>query len=220
MTLAPLVAPSVHGVEGKAEPLQPGARCVVPGCLSLAQQRHHVWPRSYLRGQPVEWVCVEGETIPNTVGLCLTHHEWVTGIVGGHKAHIRWNIGLRLLEWWQVDDDATWRSLGPLRHTAFVTQPPEAALQRSLEGLCPSCGRAPKKEKPAGPARKVKTWALAVPADSEQGADVLDTYVEELGALMGFGDEPSRLLRYHVLVPVLEWVSQSRTEFLTDWNAE
>jgi hypothetical protein len=222
MTLAPYVAPGVHGVKGKAAVLEPGSRCVVPGCLSLAQQNHHCWPRSYLRGQPVDWVYVEGETIPNTVGLCLTHHDWVTGVVGGHRGHIRWSIELRLLEWWQLDDDGRWISYGPLRRTPLVSSPPpESHLQRSLEGLCPTCGRAQRKKLfPVGPPRKVKSWSLSVPDDDEDGAEVLNTYVEELGALMGFGDEPSRLLRFHVLVPVLEWVSQSRVEFLADWEAE
>jgi hypothetical protein len=219
LTLAPFVAPGVHGVKGKPLPLQPGDRCAVPGCLSLAQHQHHCWPRSYLRGQPVDWVYVEGETIPNTAGLCITHHDWVTGLVGGHRAHVRWNSELRLLEWWERNEDGHWQNRGPLRRTAFVAAPPESDLQRRLEGLCPTCGHVPKK-KPSGPKRKVKTWAIAVPDDSEQGAEVLDTYIEELGALMGFDTDSPRLLRFHVLVPVLEWVSQSRAEFLADWEAE
>jgi hypothetical protein len=220
VTLAPFIDPSVHGVEGKRTRIEPGTKCVVPGCLSLAQQTHHLWSKSFLRGQPVEWVCVEGETIPNTVGLCLTHHEWVTGVVGGHMAHIRWNHDLRLLFWWQYDPDQDrWSTLGALRGTALApVRPPEAALERRLEGLCPTCGRTPKKERAPGPARKVRSWGISVPDDGETGAEVLDTYIEELGALMGFGDEPSRLLRYHVLVPVLEWVMQNRVEFLRDWQ--
>ena len=50
------------------------------------------------------------------------------------------------------------------------------------------------------------------------GAEVLDTYIEDLGELMGFHDLSARLLRYHVLVPVLEWVSQNRVEFISDWD--
>jgi len=145
----------------------------------------------------------------------------VTGILGGHRAHIRWNPNLGLLEWWERDDDKIWNYGGPLKRQGFIeAAPSQAGVERKLEGLCPTCGRVPKKKTPPGPPRKVKTWTIAVPADSEEGTAVLDTYINELGALMGFGDEPSRLLRYHVLVPVLEWVMQSRVEFLADWEAE
>ncbi len=223
MTLAPFVDPSVHGVEGKRKLLEPGARCVVPGCLSLAQQRHHVWPRSFLRGQPYEWVHVEGETVCNTVGLCLTHHAWVTGEPGvGHRAHIRWNHNLRILEWWeQTNLGQDMKCLGPLRNQPLVpAQPSQAAVERKLEGLCPTCGRPPRKERPPGPKRKVKTWSISVPDDSETGSDILDTYIEDLGVLMGFEGESSRLLRYHVLVPVLEWVMQNRYEFIREFFGE
>ena len=221
ITLAPYVVPDIHGVKGKPRLLEQGDKCSVPGCLSNARQLHHCWPRSYLRGQPLDWVCVEGTTIPNTVGLCITHHEWVTGLLGGHRAHIRWNPELTLLEWWERDDDKIWNYGGPLKRQSFLNeQPPESHLQRRLEGLCPTCGRPPKRERPALPKRKVKSWTISVPDDSEQGTEILDNYIEHLAILMGFGEEPSRLKRFHVLTPVLEWVMQSRFEFLADWEAE
>ena len=98
MTLAPLVDPSVRGVEGK--PSIVTDRCVAPGCPDFARERHHMWPRSFLQGQPNEWVSVQGQVIPNVVGLCYHHHLQVTG-TKGHLAHIRWNEDLKMLEWWE-----------------------------------------------------------------------------------------------------------------------
>ena len=224
MTLAPLVDPSIRGVEGK--PSVVTDRCVQPECASAAQQRHHLWPRSFLQGQPNEWVSVQGQVIPNVVGLCHHHHAQVTG-TRGHLAHIRWNEGLKLLEWWENAGqlqpgfhDDRWVSRGPLRSQGLVTASPVPPRARAAE-VCEGCGRPkarPRLELPPGERRKVKTWALVAPDDGEVGAEVLDVYIEDLGALMGFHDLSARLLRYHVLVPVLEWVSQNQAEFVNDWN--
>jgi hypothetical protein len=193
---------------------------VAPGCISLAQQRHHLWPRSYLQGQPYEWVQVFDQVLPNSVGLCMRHHEAVTGAVGGHLAHIRWNEELGLLEWWAKADEEEWENLGPLKGQGFLPPEPEAASVRRRENLCPVCGRPKAKHGKPLPKRKVTSWGVLVPDDAEVGTEVLDTYIEDLGVLMGFNGQSPRLLRYHVLVPVLEWVAQQKSEFLADWEAE
>jgi chorismate mutase len=223
MTLAPFVDPSVRGVEGKA--VEINSHCVVPGCLSLAQERHHIFPKSYLRGQPTEWVTVQEMTVPNSCGLCIRHHKQVTGIVGGgHLAHIRWNETHQIFEWWEnsgqlLSRTDAWVNLGPLRAQPLLRAEPEAARVRRQENLCSSCGQPkPRERSKPGPKRKVKTWAISVPDDAEEGAEVLDVYIEDLGHLMGYHDLGTRLLRYHVLVPALEWISQNRIEFLRDWE--
>lgn len=218
MTLAPLVVPEIEGVDGKPGELT--KICTVPGCISLSQHRHHLWSRSFLRGQPIEWVRVYGRTIQNTTGLCIRHHDWVTGVVhGGHLAHIRYNPKLQLLEWWEKneEDGPTWIFKGPLGGQALADTPPSPKAKRQ-EGLCPTCGT-PKKvhqRHAPGPKRKVKSWTVAVPDESEQGADILNVYIEDLGLVLGYTDFNARLLRYHVLVPVLEWVNQNRQEFAED----
>lgn len=217
MTLAPLVIPEIRGVEGKPAPLSQW--CVAPGCLSLTQQRHHLWPKSYLRGQPYEWVEINGKVIPNSVGLCVTHHGQVTSPVGGHKAKITYDLDTGIFYWWKLPEEIL---VGPLRHQALVPPEPEARRVRREEGLCPTCGRAQPHEKRKTsdglPKRKAKTWGLLVPDDGELGTDILDTYVEDLAVLMGLDPDSPRLLRYHVLVPVLEWTMQNRTEFISDWE--
>ena len=220
MTLAPLVDPSVHGVEGR--PIVVEERCAAPNCTETAQERHHLWPRSFLRGQPVEWVSVQEQVIPNAVGLCRPHHREVTG-TRGHLAHIRWNTKLKLMEWWVNEstrqNEPNWVSRGPLRYQPLHQLQP--APSRGTREVCVGCGRptpSPRPSMPPGERRRVKTWSIAVPDDTEEGAEVLDTYIEDIGMLMGYHDIKPRLLRYHVLVPVLEWVNQNRVEFLHDWE--
>ena len=222
MTLAPLVDPSIHGVEGK--PVELSRHCVTPGCISLAQQRHHLWPKSFLRGQPYEWVSVQGHVMANSVGLCIRHHSMVTGGIGGHMGKITYSTKLRIFEWWEEKEEDGWKkwlSHGPLRGQALVEPVPEARRVRREEGLCPTCGRAAPKERKTvdgHPKRKAKTWGILVPDDEEIGADVLDVYIEDLGVLMGLNADSPRLLRYHVLVPVLEWVTQQKPQFIHDWE--
>ena len=211
--------PEIRGVEGK--PAKLSEWCVVPGCLSLTQQRHHLWPKSYLRGQPYEWVEVDGKVIPNSVGLCVRHHGWVSSPVGGHKAKITYDPDTGLFDWWELVNGEM-AATGLLRSQALVAPEPEVKRVRRQEGLCPSCGRVQPHEKAKTqnglPKRKAKTWTLLVPDDGEEGAEILNTYVEDLAVVMGLDPEGQRLLRYHVLVPVLEWVNQNKGAFISDWE--
>jgi len=202
----------------KGKPVVLAHICVVPGCISIAQQRHHMWPKSYLRGQPYEWVKVGERTIANSVGLCIRHHTMVTGEVGGHSGKIVYLPLQGIFEWWEQGGEE-WYSLGPLKGQALVDPEPEAARVRRTEGLCPSCGR-PKRPEPKFkmPPRETKNWGVLVPDDAEKGAEILDTYVEDFAVVMGLNPESKRLLRYHVLVPALEWVSQHKGEFISDWE--
>lgn len=217
MTLAPLVIPEIRGVEGK--PVELAQWCVAPGCISRAQQRHHLWPRSFLRGQPFEWVEVDGKVIPNSVGLCVKHHSMVTG-EKGHPAKIVYEPDVSLFYWYEnADYDEEWLLVGPLKNQGLIAPEPEARAVRRREGLCPECGRPhPKPKGMTLPPRHTKSWSLLVPDDAENGAEVLDTAVEELAALMGLDPESPRLLRYHVLVPVLSWVLQEKVRFVGDWD--
>jgi hypothetical protein len=218
MTLAPEVNPTIRGVPGKPGIL--GFWCMTPGCTRPAQQRHHYWAKSFLRGQPYEWVNVDGITIQNSCGLCIAHHAEVTGDTGGHQAHVRWNGGLQILEWWEKDHNEEWTCLGPMKEqdSPLVHETTEAASERKNEGLCPSCGRATRKTASALPKRKTKTWAVQVPDDAEDGASVLDEYVDDLSVALGYGDESKGVRRFHVLANVLLWVTQMKPEFLADWE--
>jgi hypothetical protein len=211
VTLAPLVNPTIRGVAGK--PVKLGDQCATPLCQEQAQQRHHLWPKSYLRGQPFEWVSVNGEVYANSVGLCMEHHDDVSSPVGGHKAKIVFNEKLKLFEWWEVDRD--WFCVGPLNQDSPLIPVGES---REQEGNCPSCGRPHRVRASALPRRKTKTWGVKVPDDAEDGAAVLDEYIDDLSVALGFGDESKGVRRFHVLANVLLWVTQMKPEFLADWQ--
>lgn len=182
-----------------------------------------MWPRSYLGGQPQEWVEIRGVTVQNTVGLCVACHQAVTGDLGGHRAHIRYDVDRGLFEWWAkgAPDDVgdTWFFVGYLKSKGLIDGQPEAKRIRRQEGLCPECGRPVHKEaphNPPGPKRKVATWTVTVPDDAEIGSDVLDDWVDQFSALLGFGEAPARLKRYHVLALLFPWVMQHEETFLAD----
>jgi hypothetical protein len=216
MTLAPLVTPHIRGVKGK--PVEFGSdECSCPGCHQKAQQRHHLWPKSYLRGQPYEWVSVDGVLLANSIGLCITHHSDVTGGPGGHTAKITYDERLQTFDWWVSNDRDEWICWGPLEQEAGLVHPTEASVVREKENLCPSCGK-PKTKKPGKP-RKTKSWTVKVPdEEAEHGSAVLDEYVDDLSVAMGWGDESKGVRRYHVLVNVLAWVQQMKPDFLSDWE--
>jgi hypothetical protein len=153
--------------------------------------------------------------------MCVRHHGWVTGGPGGHKAKITYDSDAGLFYWWETDLNGAFYQLGTLRGQALVDPEPEARRVRREEGLCPTCGHVAREKKQTQnglPKRKTKTWSLLVPDDGEAGADVLDVYVEDLAVLMGLDPESPRLLRYHVLVPALEWVNQNKTSFIHAWE--
>src|SRR4029450_807126 len=217
MTLAPVVNPTVRGVPGKPGIL--GFWCMAPGCDKPAQQRHHYWPKSFLRGQPYEWVTVDGILIQNSCGLCIAAHHEETGPGGGDQAHVRWNSGLQILEGWEKDHNEEWICLGPMKDqdTPLIHET-EASVERKKEDLCPSWGSPSRKKASALPKRKTKPWAVKVPDDAEDGAAVLDEYVDDLSVALGFGDESKGVRRFHVLANVLLWVTQMKPEFLADWE--
>lgn len=62
--------------------------CQVPGCWHSADDPHHIVRRSDTGG-PVDYVSIDGLVVANKMAICRTHHDEVTGGVGGHKAMIR-----------------------------------------------------------------------------------------------------------------------------------
>jgi hypothetical protein len=214
VTLAPVHSVEIRGVKGP--PGEVATRCSVPDCISLSQQRHHLWPKSYLRGQPQDWVQVPwGVVVQNTTGLCIRHHEMVTI----HKAAI-------LVEgnhfMWAEREEGEWLVRGALFPQPHVsgetderrTHKPHAGL---AEGeTCPACGYQRPKKRKAGPARVTSSWGVTVPRDTEIGAEVLDEWVDNFAVMLGFGEETSRLKRYHVLCVILAWAAQHKPLLIQD----
>jgi len=188
--------------------------CAAPGCSERSAHGHHLWPRSYLRSQPQDWVELpDGTVLGNKVGLCFGHHDQVTGEIGGYRARIVLASGVF---WWEGRVlDGVWARTGLLDW-----QPPGAASRAVTRTAvnsetCPTCGKPKRKREPL-PRRRSKTWTVTVPDDAEIGAEILDEWVDDIAGILGFEDESSRLKRYHVLSITLAWLAQGREVFQRD----
>lgn len=235
MTLLPSSDFGIRGHPGNAYDVN--EVCAHPECQRPSAHAHHCWPRSYLRGQPYEWVVVPlgppgvVRTIGNRLGFCVEHHDMLTGEIGGYRARLEWDEGLL---WWVdkvvlVTNGQTvkigeagemWRTL-----QACSSHPPVAGQTETTEHdhsngteQCPTCGHitAPEKKYKPGKLRPAKDWVASVPADNEDGTALLDEIVEDLAIPLGMSDYTSRLKRYHVLSVSLAWVVANRQQFIRD----
>lgn len=217
MTLLPSSDFGIRGHEGKLYSV--ATLCAHPRCDKVSVHVHHLWPRSFLRGQPYDWVLLpNGVLIGNRVGLCLEHHNQVTGEIGGYRAKISFSSGL--FHWHdRLPDggDQEWISLGPLSFQPPGAKHHETTLRPDNHvDSCPTCGHKKEKARKKLPARKTKTWALTVPDDAEIGSDVLDEWADAFALILGFEDASSRLRRYHAVATVLAWAIQHEDEFTAD----
>jgi rubredoxin len=205
MTLLPS---NEHGIRGhKGNAYDVNAVCSHPSCTTPSAHAHHCWSRSFLRGQPYEWVMLpDGAVIGNRLGFCAPHHEMLTGEIGGYRARLIWDAGIM---WWEDRhfDHGKYLSSGWDRPGPTSTQPPVAGeeIHESLPDgeVCPTCGHHKKQSdrsqlKP-GKLRPTKDWVLAVPDDAEVGADLLDEWIEDFAIVFGMDEYTSRLKRYHVI---------------------
>jgi hypothetical protein len=208
MTLAPSETYKVRGLKGPAYQVGPG--CSNPNCASYADDPHHIWSRRKLGG-PFDWVEVEERTFANKTGVCRPCHDDLTGRVGGHRAAIEYEDGLFF--WALVNDQ------GSQRTGLLDPQPPtpenlSRALGHSPESeACPFCGQPPRRRaERSALARRRKSWIVKVPDDAEDGAEILDTLVDDIGLTIGV--DPVASGRYYILLPALYHACQSKAAFV------
>jgi hypothetical protein len=197
-----------------------GPYCSNPQCQRIAEHAHHIVRRSQLSGD-YAWVELHGTLVGNLTGLCVPCHEDITGSVGGHRAAIRWSLADSTFQWCDVLANGStidYRPVGPIE-----PQPPTpetlAARAPGPEGSehCPFCGQQ-QRRRPAQAAvgrrrSNRKTWAVRVPAEAvEDGANVLDTLVGEIGVLLGVGNDSGA--RYYTIVPAMTYCLQDGQRFL------
>lgn len=218
MTLPPIPSQDVHGVVGK--PYKANPRCSAPDCNETTDHAHHIFRRTRTSGAYF-WVRLpDGQVVGNVTGLCWRCHDMVTGGPGGHQRWIQWRDGEYL--WGSVVNEhdrpvADFIEIGPLD-----PQPPAPDLldvsqpdTESEPDRCPQCGQRRRRAPAiatAGARRRRKSWIVKVPDDHEDGADVLDTLVDDLAPLLGI--DPTASGRYHVLVPVLVYAHQDESGFI------
>jgi hypothetical protein len=211
----------VRGIDGPAYKV--GPRCANPGCNRIAEHAHHIVRRSALGGD-YRWIMLYGKPRGNLTGLCAFCHDDVTGRVGGHRAAIRHASADDLFWWCDVRDgiegEIEYVKLAPLEPQPPTPDSLEARDPGTPEGSeeCPFCGHTTRRRRSAptetpGRRRPRKTWRVAVPDENvEQGADVLDTLVEEIGMLLGVGQDAGA--RYYTLVPSMTYCLQDGQRFV------
>lgn len=190
----------VKSAEGDPYPV---TVCAHPVCENRNVERHHLVRRSFLAGA-YDWIEYDDVRIGNIVGLCNEHHLQITD----NKCAIIWHQ-LGYFAW-------AWMNDGVVHQTQRIEpQPPIGTPDMSgaeyVPGvppenpeICPACKR-PHRRKPTTleQARERKSWTISVPVDErEQGADVLDTLLEEGRRIladygMAYGDE--KTARYFIL---------------------
>ena len=221
MTLPLVDSWNIRGVKG--EPYKVGPRCSNPMCERWADHAHHMVRRSQLGGD-FNWVEIEGKLYPNLCGLCVAHHNDVTGTTGasstGHKAAIRLVDGI--FYWTSIEHKPSGQIIY-LPYAPLDPQPlgPDAATRASTHAEdpehCPFCGQATRRRRGTAPPvasgkrRRRKTWTIKVPDDAEDGAEVLDTLIDDAAVLMGV--EPNASGRYYVIVPALYYMHQHWKDF-------
>lgn len=221
MTLLPDDQFGIRGFPGNAYDVP--FSCSHPDCDQPAAHTHHCWPRSFLRGQPYEWVKLPDDTvIGNRLGFCVQHHDMLTGEIGGYRARLRFEAGVM---WWEDKRNITlivggspWFRLAPTKN-----QPPVAGHDVVHEGtaegeVCPTCGHHKSKASDRSklrPGREtvMKEYTIHTP---EGEAHTLDEHVEDLAIVLGMSDWNKRHKRYGVISIALAWVQQNREQFIAD----
>jgi hypothetical protein len=210
MTLRPAETNAVRGLKGPKVTV--GPNCSNPNCPSYADDPHHIWSRKQLGG-PFEWVEIDGRTFLNLTGVCRPCHDDLTGRVGGHRAKIEYEQGE--FHWALVTPQGTHRT-GLLDPQPPTPETLSRALGHSPESeACPFCGQPPRRRSSSRTTiggRRRKTWRVLVPDDAENGAEILDTLVDDIGLTIGV--DPVASGRYYILLPVLYHACQSKAAFV------
>jgi len=215
MTLPLIDSWEIEPVKGAVYPVN--TVCANPRCSSDAEHGHHLVRRSQIKGD-VWWIRLpDMMVIGNVIGLCAPCHALVTnqgGKGGGHGAAIRW---LDQALWWC--DVQTGSHTGDIYYVPVAPCSAQVPFGNDLDifrldaapTTCPTCGHTHQAPKKKHPARKRKTWTVQVPADEEDGAQVLDDIVDGVCAAFEL-DGGGALTRYHALARAGAFVLVNRTE--------
>lgn len=219
MTLPPLEGDLIRGIEGPFYKV--GPNCSNPTCRRFAEHGHHIFRRTDQRlGRPYDWIQIGDWVVANRTGVCPWCHDDLTGRIGGHRAAIRIDLGKQIFNWCLVTSEngvPSYQVVGPI-----TPQPPTPELLAERDPgeeeseRCPTCGHRRGRQSPTRPGsrRPRKTWLVKVPVDAiENGAEVLDSLVENIAPLCPSGDSSSTG-RYYVLVPVLAYALMDTARFV------
>ena len=223
MTLPPWHGPQVRGVDGPLYKV--GPHCCNPGCNRWAEHAHHIFARSDKRLKKAwDWVEIKGAVYQNKTGVCARCHDDLTGRLGGHVAAIKlvgvdyeWEWMWCVVQHHASDPTETVTSVPLAPIVPQPLTPEQFALSQAsgdpVEEKCPTCGHVKRARPGAAAGRARKSWTIKVPADEqENGAEVLDTRVDDIGLVLGI--EPNQTGRYYIVVPVLYYAHQEKQRFV------
>lgn len=161
--------------------------CRVPGCRKAADEAHHIVPRGRTGG-PLRYIVLDGQVVANLAGICAFHHLRIT-------------TG----EAWIIWQDARWHYKSPQRAHPEPLLPlaNEGAVRAAGPRYCPHCGQSKQRRDPyqhTGPPRQRKAYTIRVPDDGEDGAEVADVLLEQIGEMIGLQDPHTASAKYYALV--------------------
>lgn len=164
--------------------------CRIPGCNRSGTDPHHIVSRGRV-GFPARYILLDGQLVPNVVGVCAFHHHRLT--VG--ESLLLWRGG----RWWyQSPERAEPAALLPIGN--------EGAIRASGGRYCVVCGRPPVQRdpyrKPENP-RQRRPLTIRVPDDAENGAEILASLAEQVGEAIGLQDPASPSATYYALTAAL-----------------
>lgn len=164
---------NVWGVPGPK--YEPAPMCSHPFCDPPYYQleRHHLWPRSFLRNQPTDWVKLpDGKIVQNCVYLCREHHQQITE----NKAKILY--GTEQGFYWKEPTTGGWAVENLSTQPRFLDSDDAWVIPDGAEALesftephsdvpegteCPKCHRrVPRKRKKTTPESKVISFRLPI----------------------------------------------------------
>jgi len=195
-----------------------GPRCSNPHCGKLAEHAHHIVP-SGARGLRWDWIAIDGYVTGNMTGLCVGCHNDVHLA----RAWIRW-----------IDQEFVWCFPGerdvlgkptPYPVGALSYQPPtpdslatdDPRASDTGPESCPFCGQETRRRPALTPRvgrRRRKSWTVLVPDEElENGADVLDSLIDNLAPLVPNGDN-TRSGRYYIICAALAFALIDSTDFV------
>ena len=188
---------NVWGVPGPK--YEPELVCAHPFCNKhewydgpKTLERHHLWPRSFLRNQPTDWVKLpDGKIVQNCVYLCRDHHQQITE----NKARILFEQGPLVPQGrFMWNEDGSFFGLNP--QPRFLTEgadEPDGSARYDKEKAssvsehvhegqeCPTCHRrVPKKRKATTPTSK--TISFRLPLDNvDQWEEIIEAAAKHTG---------------------------------------
>ena len=175
--------------------------------------------RSQLGGA-FDWVEIEGEDLPEPFRALLRVPREITGRISGHKAAIRLSPKGSSTGPRSSSTGNGWITYLPFMPLDPHPPAPDSLAQRASNETepesCPFCGQTTKRRRAEsstpGPARRRKSWTIKVPDDAEDGAEILDTLVDDLAPHLHI--DPTATGRYYVVLPSLVYVHQNIGTFL------